>query len=83
MGDAFAPKKEDRFSFGLWTVGNVGRSVLLRSQDWWKRKKRPDVFPPSKKRRPPPIFPVPGPSTASQHAARCSDCELTRGIDAW
>lgn len=23
--DAFAPKKEDRFSFGLWTVGNPGR----------------------------------------------------------
>lgn len=25
MGDAYTPKKEDRFSFGLWTVGNVGR----------------------------------------------------------
>lgn len=25
MGDAFTPKKEDKFSFGLWTVGNVGR----------------------------------------------------------
>jgi len=23
--DRFAPKPEDRFSFGLWTVGNVGR----------------------------------------------------------
>ncbi len=23
--DAFAPTREDRFSFGLWTVGNVGR----------------------------------------------------------
>jgi xylose isomerase len=25
MADAFAPKKEDRFTFGLWTVGNPGR----------------------------------------------------------
>ncbi len=25
MSDAYAPKKEDRFSFGLWTVGNRGR----------------------------------------------------------
>ncbi len=24
MGDAFTPQKRDRFSFGLWTVGNVG-----------------------------------------------------------
>lgn len=23
--DSFAPKKSDKFSFGLWTVGNVGR----------------------------------------------------------
>jgi xylose isomerase len=25
MADAFAPKKEDKFTFGLWTVGNPGR----------------------------------------------------------
>lgn len=25
MADAYTPKKEDRFSFGLWTVGNPGR----------------------------------------------------------
>jgi xylose isomerase len=25
MSDAFAPRPEDRFSFGLWTVGNRGR----------------------------------------------------------
>ncbi len=25
MPDPYAPKKEDRFSFGLWTVGNTGR----------------------------------------------------------
>ena len=25
MGDAYTPQKKDRFSFGLWTVGNVGR----------------------------------------------------------
>ncbi len=25
MSDAYAPKKEDKFSFGLWTVGNIGR----------------------------------------------------------
>lgn len=25
MSDPYAPKKEDRFSFGLWTVGNIGR----------------------------------------------------------
>ena len=24
MADPFAPRKEDRFSFGLWTVGNAG-----------------------------------------------------------
>ena len=23
--DQYAPKKEDKFSFGLWTVGNRGR----------------------------------------------------------
>ncbi len=25
MADAYMPKKEDKFSFGLWTVGNPGR----------------------------------------------------------
>ncbi len=25
MADAYTPKKEDKFSFGLWTVGNPGR----------------------------------------------------------
>lgn len=25
MADRFQPKPEDRFTFGLWTVGNVGR----------------------------------------------------------
>jgi xylose isomerase len=25
MADPFAPKKEDKFTFGLWTVGNPGR----------------------------------------------------------
>src|SRR5688572_22584860 len=25
MADAFEPKKEDKFTFGLWTVGNPGR----------------------------------------------------------
>ncbi|MEE2754838.1 MAG: xylose isomerase [Candidatus Latescibacterota bacterium] len=25
MADAYTPKKQDRFTFGLWTVGNVGR----------------------------------------------------------
>ncbi|MGA1198540.1 MAG: xylose isomerase, partial [Candidatus Latescibacterota bacterium] len=25
MADAYSAKKEDKFSFGLWTVGNVGR----------------------------------------------------------
>src|SRR5918997_4147159 len=25
MADPFAPRKEDKFSFGLWTVGNPGR----------------------------------------------------------
>ena len=25
LDDAYAPKPEDRFTFGLWTVGNVGR----------------------------------------------------------
>jgi xylose isomerase len=25
MNDAYAPKPEDKFTFGLWTVGNVGR----------------------------------------------------------
>ncbi|MGH9552110.1 MAG: xylose isomerase, partial [Terriglobales bacterium] len=25
MHDEFSPKKEDRFTFGLWTVGNRGR----------------------------------------------------------
>jgi xylose isomerase len=25
MSDQFTPSKEDKFSFGLWTVGNVGR----------------------------------------------------------
>ena len=25
MADAFAPRKEDKFTFGLWTVGNPGR----------------------------------------------------------
>jgi xylose isomerase len=25
MADAFAPKKEEKFTFGLWTVGNPGR----------------------------------------------------------
>jgi xylose isomerase len=25
MADSFAPKKEDKFTFGLWTVGNPGR----------------------------------------------------------
>lgn len=25
MSDAYEPTKEDRFTFGLWTVGNVGR----------------------------------------------------------
>jgi xylose isomerase len=25
MSDAFTPKPEDRFTFGLWTVGNMGR----------------------------------------------------------
>ena len=28
MGDAFTPVKKDRFSFGLWTVGNVGRDPI-------------------------------------------------------
>ncbi len=26
--DAFTPRKEDRFTFGLWTVGNPGRDVF-------------------------------------------------------
>ena len=25
MGDAYTPKKSDRFTFGMWTVGNVGK----------------------------------------------------------
>src|SRR5215470_2292201 len=25
MSDEYAPKREDKFSFGLWTVGNRGR----------------------------------------------------------
>src|SRR5262245_58331080 len=25
MADAYTPRKEDRFTFGLWTVGNPGR----------------------------------------------------------
>src|SRR3979411_1286498 len=25
MPDAYAPKKSDKFTFGLWTVGNPGR----------------------------------------------------------
>jgi xylose isomerase len=25
MSDAYLPKREDRFTFGLWTVGNIGR----------------------------------------------------------
>ena len=25
MTDSFAPKRDDRFTFGLWTVGNIGR----------------------------------------------------------
>jgi len=25
MSDRFSPKPEDKFTFGLWTVGNVGR----------------------------------------------------------
>ena len=25
MSDPYTPTKEDKFSFGLWTVGNVGR----------------------------------------------------------
>jgi xylose isomerase len=25
MEDLFQPKPEDKFTFGLWTVGNVGR----------------------------------------------------------
>jgi xylose isomerase len=25
MSDAYQPKPEDRFTFGLWTVGNRGR----------------------------------------------------------
>ncbi len=25
MADSFTPQKSDKFSFGLWTVGNVGR----------------------------------------------------------
>jgi xylose isomerase len=25
MSDAFTPRPEDRFTFGLWTVGNIGR----------------------------------------------------------
>src|SRR3954468_17553293 len=25
MSDTYAPKREDKFSFGLWTVGNRGR----------------------------------------------------------
>src|SRR5215813_11153161 len=25
MSDQFTPRKEDKFTFGLWTVGNIGR----------------------------------------------------------
>ena len=25
MSDQYGPKKSDRFTFGLWTVGNIGR----------------------------------------------------------
>ena len=25
MADAYTPRKGDKFSFGLWTVGNPGR----------------------------------------------------------
>jgi xylose isomerase len=25
MADVYAAKKEEKFSFGLWTVGNIGR----------------------------------------------------------
>ena len=25
MSDQFTPRKEDKFTFGLWTVGNTGR----------------------------------------------------------
>src|SRR5215218_7958968 len=25
MADQFTPRKEDKFTFGLWTVGNTGR----------------------------------------------------------
>jgi len=25
MADVYTPRKEDKFTFGLWTVGNPGR----------------------------------------------------------
>ena len=28
MADAYSPKKEDKFTFGLWTVGNPGRDPV-------------------------------------------------------
>jgi len=28
MADAFTPRKEDKFTFGLWTVGNPGRDTF-------------------------------------------------------
>jgi len=27
MSDAYTPKPEHKFTFGLWTVGNVGRTL--------------------------------------------------------
>ena len=29
MHSAFQPKPEHKFTFGLWTVGNIGRDLSL------------------------------------------------------
>src|SRR5688572_13473390 len=38
MADAYAPRKSDKFTFGLWTVGNTGR-------DTWGEAVRPPLDP--------------------------------------